>query len=156
MFLDLCRPPPSRLSLLPHWFTAAAFLPHYLSLFPFPLSPLSICIYPSLSSSPISQSDSPSRPACKCPYLYTQPLFPPLRSDSCVSVCDAACASGTTASSHLKHFRETHICCFRAQRDMPWQRAVWSGFTGGTRTRARDLRNHKETLAQCYFGKKII
>lgn len=39
-----------------------------------------------------------------------------------VSVCDADFASGRTESSHLKHFRETHICCFRAQRDMPWQR----------------------------------
>lgn len=40
----------------------------------------------------------------------------------CVCVCDVLSASGTTASLHLKHFRETHICCFRAQRDMPWQR----------------------------------
>lgn len=62
------------------------------------------------------------------------------------AVCDAVRASGTTASSHLKHFRETHICCFRAQRDMPWQRLFEVASHGGTRTRTRDLR---ETIKKC-------
>lgn len=129
MFLDLCSLPPSRLSLLPHWFTAAGFLPHYL-LLSFLSSPYSIYLSIFIT---FSHHSSVSRtfflPPLRCslltpqwmPYLYTQALFFS-SSDSCVSVCDAVCASGTTASSHLKHFRETHICCFRAQRDMPWQR----------------------------------
>lgn len=126
MFLDLCSSP--RLpSLLITTLIYCCRISPTLSTLSFPFFP-PLSLYLSLSSSPISQTNSPSRPGCsqhsRCPtftlsYCF---LFFFSSSDSCVSVCDAVCASGTTASSHLKHFRETHICCFRAQRDMPWQR----------------------------------
>lgn len=80
--------------------------------------PLISCPCLHLLQSPISLSDCPSSPK-----QWTRSLsfyFP--SNDSCDSTCNAVCASGTTASLHLKHFRDTHICCFRAQRDMPWQR----------------------------------
>lgn len=92
-----------------------------LSLFP-PFLSVFIRLYHLLPS--VSQTLPPDLPVNAPTFTLSHCPPPPPRSDSCVSVCDAACASGTTASSHLKHFRETHICCFRAQRDMPWQWAV--------------------------------
>ena len=119
MFLDLCSPPPLPVSPLPHCIyckispTLSAFsFPFFLPFFP----SVFVCLYHNHPS--FSQTIPPD---LWMPYPYTHPLCLS-SSDSCLSVCDAVCASGTTASSHLKHFRETHICCFRAQRDMPWQR----------------------------------
>lgn len=64
------------------------------------------------------------------PILYPHPLLqspgsktlrPDLLVDSNSAIVLFLCirTTGTAASSHLKHFRETRISCCRAQRDMP-------------------------------------
>lgn len=123
MFVDLYSPPLFP-SLLITTLIYCCRISHTLSASSCPSPPFLLSL--SLPSSPIShQPVKLSLQTCPLTAQLTQPLFCFVfssSSDSCVSTCNAVCASGTTASSHLKRFRETHICCFRTQRDMPWQR----------------------------------
>lgn len=114
MFLDLCRPRPLPSLLITTWIYCARIS---LTLFS-PFFPLLLSICPSLSSSPIAQHQS----LLSLSLVDALPLHSAIVCSPPVFLSVAVCASGTTASSHLKHFRETHICCFRTQRDMPWQR----------------------------------
>ncbi len=124
MFRNLCSPPPFPSLLITALIccckislTICFVLSYFSRYFLLFVSAIS-------SKSPISQSNSSSRPAVNSTanVLPLHSLFFFFSSDSCVCVCDAVCACGTSGSSHLKHFTETHICCFRAQRDLPWQR----------------------------------
>jgi len=97
----------------------------------------------------VSHSKAPCRPP---PPPHHTPLTPPSTLGHCSSCDSAVRASGTTASSHLKHFRETHICCSRTQRDMPRRRPFEVASHGEPEPGILCvLRNHKETLAQCNF-----
>lgn len=99
------QPPP--LPLLPHWFTAAGFLPHSLPFSSLSSIFISVYLYHFLSS-PIGRSNFLSFQLSRCLLLHSC-SFAIVFLNAAVAVC----ASGTTANSHLKHFRETHICCFR-------------------------------------------
>ena len=87
----------------------------------------------------------------EAPILASLPAF--FCSPDSIVVLHVAMPLGQLQLLHLKHFRELHILLFGSTKGHAMAPAVWSGFTGGTRTRGGDKRNHKETLTQCSFGK---
>ena len=116
MFLDLCSPPLPPVS--PYYHTDL-LLQHFSHTICFLLFSVCLCIIFIIFSHHSFKLSLQTCPltAHALPFTLSYCLC-----CLCFLCCDAVCASGTTASSHLKHFRETHICYFRAQRDMPWQR----------------------------------
>lgn len=132
----------------PHWFTAAGFLVSPSASLSHPLLLLYLHLYHPLRQS--SQSclfSSQFTLEITVPILY-RPSGSLKAQGRPLCSCCLAPLGPLRACVHLKRFTETHICCFRAQRDFLARLGpVWSGFTGGSRTRASGIISG--TIKQC-------